>query len=75
METRVAMVHLLTRADGVVKHLKNWKQIFPGLSAKQAKRKRRASKDSDVLIAECKQLLALNVPEMKASRVMVTSEE
>jgi hypothetical protein len=72
----------LTRANGVVIHLKNWKQIFPGLSGKQAKRKRRASKNLDALIAECKQSMALNVPKMKAPRMptlamssMMASEE
>lgn len=63
--------------------VKNWRQVFPGLSNKKQKHKRRASKDSDKLIAEFKKMAegTLKLPEMKMARMerpaaamMVTEE-
>ena len=45
------------RDTSTVVMIKNWKVVFPGLCAKKAKKKRRASKDSDRLIAEIKKAM------------------
>jgi hypothetical protein len=60
----------LTLPDGTVYHLKNWRQVFPGVRGKQLKKKRRASKDSDALIAQFKQLAeeTLRAPAAKIPR-------
>jgi hypothetical protein len=57
-------------ADGEVLHLKCWRQVFPGVRGKQLKKKRRASKDSDKLVAHFKQLAeeTLRTPAAKIPR-------
>jgi hypothetical protein len=64
-------------------HIKNWWQVFPGLSKKKQKNKRHASKDSVALIAQFKKMAedTMKLPEMKMARMerpaaamMVTEE-
>ena len=37
-------------------HIKNWRQIFPGVSGKKLKKKRRASKDETALIEQFQEM-------------------
>ena len=73
----------LTSLDGTVIHIKNWRQVFPGVRGKQLKKKRRASKDSDMLIAQFKKMAeeTTKLPEVKMPRMetprtqMIAQEE
>ena len=69
-------------------YLKNWRQVFPGMSKKKQKGKRRASKDQEALILQFKKMAEetmkeepMKLPEMKMARMerpaaamMVTEE-
>ena len=51
-------------------HIKNWRQFFPGVSAKKQKQKRRASKDSEALIKQFREMAeTLELPDMKMQKM------
>ena len=60
----------ITCADGEVIHIKNRRQFFPGVSAKKQKNKRRASKDSEALIKQFREMAeTMHLPDMKMPKM------
>lgn len=57
-------------------HIRNWRQIFPGVSGKKQKKKRRASKDETALIKQfremAKKMNGMELSGAKAPRLSMT---
>ena len=70
-----ATVILAVATDGTVIYIKKWRKVFPGVRGKQLKKKRRASKDHDALIAQFKKMteetMKLRVTKMPRMEVPV----